>query len=423
MSIPAQKFFLPHKKDPRQWQHQRSFGSIHPIKLPETLNRKPLSVFDQGTTSFCTAYAAAGAMTFRYKKVVSPEFQTAKEGELLGNPILNGTNMDTPCKALRKYGFVQRSMVKISLLKNRAIKVSNWKNYPANLNLFAMKNKQGGYYDAHTGKFDAFDNIRSTIYKSSQKGKTMTVMMGTPWYKEFNNVAINTPSKIVPIPITKPISEHAWLIYDWEPDGTGDYNALALLSNGKKFGKNGIMRFPRDVVNFLFTYPYADTRIVEDRAQTAWKLKAIIIKLLIEVVYKLKLLIAKKNPDSYSYPWDTPKHNWHNVRVLCDKEGLSYGQKNIICACIYQESRFNNNAIHQNKNKTTDWGIVQVNDYWHIGYGKQFASVQYVIKHPEETVSWMIRMYKIRRLNEWVSYSSGAYKKWIPKDSMMWELA
>jgi hypothetical protein len=125
--------------------------------------------------------------------------------------------------------------------------------------------------------------------------------------------------------------------------------------------------------------------------------------------------------------WDTDKHSWHSVRVLCDNEGLSVEEKNLICACIYQESRFRNTAVGRNKDKngnilSTDWGIVQINDYWNIGIGKPFPSVEYVVNHPEECVLWMIRCYKNKQLYLWTSYKSGAYKKWLLASSSMWLL-
>lgn len=134
------------------------------------------------------------------------------------------------------------------------------------------------------------------------------------------------------------------------------------------------------------------------------------------------------DPDAITYPWDSPQHNWHNARVLCDNANLSVSEKNIISACIYQESRFNNAALNHNKNSvgktvSTDYGICQVNDFYHIGQGKDFPDVQYVLNNPARVVSWMISMYKQGLLKQWVSYSSGAYKQWLVESSPMWNLA
>jgi hypothetical protein len=135
------------------------------------------------------------------------------------------------------------------------------------------------------------------------------------------------------------------------------------------------------------------------------------------------------NPDSIVYAWDTPAHIYHNVRVLCDLAELTLEEKNIICACIYQESRFNNNAKCYNKNSagvtlSIDWGICQINDYYHIApTGSPFASVAYVLANPKEVVEYMITMYKNGALKQWVSYSSDAYLQWLVSTSPMWKLS
>lgn len=133
----------------------------------------------------------------------------------------------------------------------------------------------------------------------------------------------------------------------------------------------------------------------------------------------------------YSEPevllWDTPQHAFHSVRVMCDKAGLSYDEKNLICAVIYQESRFNNKALNHNKNTqgvtvSTDYGICQINDYYHIGKGKTFPSVEYVLLNPDKAVQFMLDMHKTGKLYLWIAFKSGAYKYWLLSNSPMWLL-
>lgn len=123
-------------------------------------------------------------------------------------------------------------------------------------------------------------------------------------------------------------------------------------------------------------------------------------------------------PDSSKYLWDTPKNAEHSVRLICDENNLSWDDKNMVCQVINCESGFNTQAKHENKDKegnvsSTDWGIVQVNDYWWIGKGKQFPSVLYVLSNPEECVRWMIERFKAGHLEDWVCYKSGEYKKYV----------
>jgi hypothetical protein len=145
-------------------------------------------------------------------------------------------------------------------------------------------------------------------------------------------------------------------------------------------------------------------------------------KQLQELINKLRWMLSVLKLMEKQMLWDTPEHSRYNVRKICDEEGLSASEKNLICACIYQESEFLNTAVCHNKNKkgeitSSDWGIVQCNDHWHIGEGKAFPSVEYVVNNPEKMVRWMIQMYKLGLLRLWVSYSSGAYKKHLARES------
>jgi len=132
--------------------------------------------------------------------------------------------------------------------------------------------------------------------------------------------------------------------------------------------------------------------------------------------------IAPVVPVAETLSFLTPKLAWHAVRVLCDRANLTLNEKNLLCACIFQESRFNNEAVGRNAT-STDWGIIQLNDHYHIGVGKEFPSVKYVLENPDKAVEWMIAQYKAGRLSMWVSYTSQAYLQWLSPSSPMWNLA
>ena len=138
-------------------------------------------------------------------------------------------------------------------------------------------------------------------------------------------------------------------------------------------------------------------------------------------------------PAAPVYLWDTHDDARHSVRLICDEEGLPltptvlidgklYLEKDVVCACIEQESHFlTNPKPNQNKDPktgavwSTDYGIVQVNDHFHIGPGKDFPSVEYVIANPEACVRWMVRIMKATgKLQPWSSYTTGAFKKYLP---------
>ena len=136
---------------------------------------------------------------------------------------------------------------------------------------------------------------------------------------------------------------------------------------------------------------------------------------------------TQQNPDVLYPDWSTQKRAYHNVRVLCDLAFLSVEDKNTICACIYQESQFINAAKHENivdgRVASTDWGLCQINDYYNVGSGRAFSSVQDIVDNPQKAVQFMIQMFGEGQLHLWVSYSSGAYKQWLEANSPMWALS
>ncbi len=133
---------------------------------------------------------------------------------------------------------------------------------------------------------------------------------------------------------------------------------------------------------------------------------------------------------STTMSWNTQKGAFHLTRMICDSAGLTFEEKNIICGCIYQESTFLNTAQCHNYRivngvkvlGSTDWGICQINDRFHIGPGKDFPSIPFVLNNPDKAVQWMVKMFKLGHISEWVSFSSGAYKKWLLPNSTMWKL-
>lgn len=122
------------------------------------------------------------------------------------------------------------------------------------------------------------------------------------------------------------------------------------------------------------------------------------------------------------YLWDTPFNVRHSLRVICDEEGLTVEEKNELCATVQCESQgFQVHITHPNIAKdgsvaSTDYGLCQVNDYWHIGPGKDFPSKEYVLNNPEADVRWMCKLWKTGEKGKrlWECYKQGLYLKYMP---------
>jgi hypothetical protein len=118
------------------------------------------------------------------------------------------------------------------------------------------------------------------------------------------------------------------------------------------------------------------------------------------------------------YLWDTKENARHSIRVICDEEGLTVDEKNLICAVIEAESGFLNTAKNYNRNTkgeitSTDWGIIQLNDRYHVGPKGEFKNVGYVLANPDVMVRWMIKMYRQGHINWWCAYVNGSYKRYL----------
>lgn len=109
------------------------------------------------------------------------------------------------------------------------------------------------------------------------------------------------------------------------------------------------------------------------------------------------------------YDWSTPETARHSLRVICDEEGLSVEQKNLMSQVVHCESGYYIHAKHPNlingKLSSTDWGICQWNDYFH---GKEITPEE-SMNNPEKAVRLMCKYVKEGLIKQWVCYSAGLY--------------
>lgn len=134
-----------------------------------------------------------------------------------------------------------------------------------------------------------------------------------------------------------------------------------------------------------------------------------------DIIKRLQEETPPPPPTPPKYIWSTPKDACHSVRVICDEEGMSVIDKNLICQTINCESGFNIKAIHVNKSGSGDYGICQINDHYWIGEDKAFPSIEYVLENPEACVRWMIKQWKAGHRNWWVCYKDNLYKNYSAK--------
>lgn len=123
------------------------------------------------------------------------------------------------------------------------------------------------------------------------------------------------------------------------------------------------------------------------------------------------------------YDWSTRASTRHSVRVIMDENGLTWVQKTLLCAVIHGESDFDIYAKHINMGKngevlSTDFGICQINDFYHIGPGKEFASEQEIYNDPRKSVQFMIDMWRHGKLGWWCAFSNKSYIQYLVVESL-----
>lgn len=405
------------RKDHRMYDFHRTFGTINTI-VPnfnfDTLGLKPNQTTD-GLPEACTSYTNNDTASNEDNTIYDDYDWLYRKTLLMMN-----ANYGEPCdvitslKASTVWGVKSKVMTETQAVKRAPY--------------FIVKES-----------FDYFDGLISGM--QIKKG---TLSCATPWFRqfEFTNETGITQSP----PNWNDLSNASW--HAWECCGLKTINSVQYLIckswQGSVFGDKGYNYFTREQINALLSTrgagcfaqkkaTLADIQSVKmNMIQTCISFIYMIINNLLNPTIKTmpentpnQSEIAPNVPiESPKTPvkvpetldWSNPISAKHAVRVTCDRQGLSLINKNIISACIEEESNFDNNAICHNKNTegivtSSDWGIVQCNDHYHIGEGKDFPSVDYVLANPEKMVLWMINMFKVGKLNMWVSYSSGAYKK------------
>lgn len=268
------------------YNHAKRFGSVAPLTLPSKgLGRKPGKIYQQFNTFFCTAFATAAASSYQEKLTLSPEWQTAKTGQVDGAPIFTGTDLRSALKSAILFGSIPYEDSPFTLEKDGEDKVARWQNYPANLTSNALVHAKQDFYDVKNGKYDVFDNIRSALYLANEENGVAIV--GTPWYQSFNDPG---PKGLVFMP---PVGEktylaHAWVIYDFDDD-----YLYAQLSSGESLGNKGTLKFDRKTINYIFRENWTCAFILRDRkSDPAWRDQAyrIILGMLWRISNQLKLI-------------------------------------------------------------------------------------------------------------------------------------
>lgn len=407
--------YKPRLASRKDYSHEKTFGAAPLEALPhELLNITP--ILNQGDKPSCTAAASVAMRRAMTGKEYDMDAQFQLEIKYTGATDSSfGFPIDVAAKVGVEVGFVPVGQT-------------------------VPTDKAGGYFwVTKLAGMDWFDTLRYTQFQLYKRiGKVVPFSFGINWFREWDN----TPNGIVPDSNANFLGGHDTLDVGFQTYVIDNQDYIVNQGSwGYGFGDQGLFRFNRVVTNKNIgqfgIYYWLDKEDMPTEVQRM----GMYLQILQNIKAILQLLVnqLKKPPApvpaapvpppapisqmdnegrfGYPYNWDTPEQARHSVRLICDEEGLPLDLKNDLDACVHVESDYSPKAMHQNMvNGTvssTDYGIVQVNDYFHIGPGKDFPSVDYVLANPEACVRWMAKLFKAGKANLWSSYQSGAYKKYL----------
>lgn len=243
MKVPIQKLRRYNLRG--AFSHHKTFGSA--TIAPLTLGRAARYVRDQKTTNYCTAAARSLAGSFLYGKEMSFEYMTAKEGEIAGQPIFNGSDPGTADLAIPRYGFLPMELSPFSFATNGWATPAIWQNYPPELDGIAILNCPGTPYNVYPD----YQSIKAALVAAADQGEDAIVVANGFWYNEWN-YPVN--GQIV-VPFTSPMTRHSYTFIDYRTFPDGIERLVAQLSQGRDFGEDGLVYMDEATVNKAFKYP------------------------------------------------------------------------------------------------------------------------------------------------------------------------
>lgn len=399
-------------------------GAIYNLPSPDTL---PLTfrlgesvIENQGETDKCTAFGTGSASEFQEGVQLNPDYTFALIKHLDGNPDLWGASLKDAMASHVKFGAVKKEA---TTLTSRYLK-----DYPKDLLDKAKEHQKQTYLSISAPFMDAFDAIRSFLYKFREEKRAVIIGVEFGW--QLNEYVLSEP---------KQGFGHCMYIIGWQGVmEEGEPYLIAVNSYGKEAGRNGEHLISRKVINQYVgrygAYAFVDKPredieyMLENGIKEGDSWLISLWKVLVQIALspfqtkqekldtavKLITEVAEKNVPKVKP--ETPKEM---VLRVCKEQGLTQEQTKNVFNTINCESKFNNEAINYNKKNdkvvSIDYGICQINDYWHIGAGKTFPSVEYVKNNPDKVVEWMCKMCKAGKLGLWVCWKerSGKTKQWM----------
>lgn len=269
------------------------------------------------------------------------------------------------------------------------------------------------------GLLDWFDAMRYAMLQGGFEKRAIS--WGTPWFPSWEAAALDG-KYVMPMPTDQEF-KNARTSIGWHNSKFSGWELVdgkPMLRNkswqGTHVGKNGWIVFPREVVNAVMTI---NGTCAFTASNFDGDIKRVSLPVVQMILSYLRSMMSFAYGGTQTMLWDTPAHCRRNVRVIADEMGLTWNQKNTLCATIHGESNWNTKAICINRRKdgsvaSTDRGLCQWNDYYH---GSEITPDE-AINNPEKAVRIMCSYWKAGLQNQWVAYLNKSYLKYLPMESL-----
>lgn len=214
--------------------------SIHEVPKGDFEVAKPFLIKDQGESDLCSAYAITSVSEDQEGVELLPEFQFYKTKELTGDPEEWGADLRVACKSAVKFGSLPyKGFEQIKGIKRTEIFNKEFLSY--RMEVVARVYRKETFFTV-SGEYDVFDNIRTALWQ--HRAKKCTIVTGALWRHEWTE----SPRGIIPKLYSDTGFGHAFKIFG-QKVLDGELYLMAQLSQGERYGDNGVYYFPREVVN------------------------------------------------------------------------------------------------------------------------------------------------------------------------------
>lgn len=269
----------PREYDRKRFSHYKVYGTFDASTLPVAgLGRRPVyKIKDQLYTSFCTAFATATGREYQEKVELSPEYQAALIGALMGAPITNGADAKIALQAGVASGCLEQKDAPYSLADHDDHFLAELKNWPQDLLPKARVHQAESYFDALDGPSsqDLFDRARVSLAKA--KIDNGVLICTSAWYTSWNMYLNPGASGFGGVkgcagPALGAYAFHDWIIIDWRQNPqTGEEEMVAQNSYGEGYGDGGLFYLDRATFNTVFAVRGSGASIYRDIDPTAIK--------------------------------------------------------------------------------------------------------------------------------------------------------